>query len=782
MFGRILKKDLKRKKTMNVILLLFVILSSMFAAAAVNNINAVTGGVEHFFNEAGVKDVIVSAPYDSDLDTEIAAFPSTRSIAIEHQLTVLESTSFRYKGKKLSNFTNTSKLITADEMPIRYFDSDNNVITGVEKGGFYSNGVFTTDLDVSIGDEFEITLGNTVKTLKYLGHFKGALFGNQQADFAFLLLNDEDFKDYEKESASRIWADKVIHVETDDVQAVEDYVDGMNNVSVSTREDKKGIYVFDMISAYLMMIISILLMITGFVMLRFSIAFTITEDFREIGVMKAVGISNGAIRRLYIIKYLAISAVGALIGFFCSIPLSDSMLKTVSENMVLGSENGIMLGLISCAAVILLIVLFCYLCTRRVNKLSPIDAVRNGQTGERFRKRSIMHLGHSKLPTTGFLAANDVLSAPKQFSVMTVLFTLCLIMVTMISNFCESLQDDSLSTTFGAVKSHISLSGIYPELFLDPDAPDRLIAETEQMLRDNGMPGKAFMSFGAGYDVCYNGKKHKAVIQAAKGSSPEDFTYLEGTAPLKDDEVALTGYLMDYLGCGIGDTVTFEVNGEMRSFIITGRVSSFVGDGYSGRFHSGFRQDLSKINNTSGIQIRFDGDPSKEQIEANVEKLREVLDTDKVMTNTDVVRSVTGMYDTLMASKRMMMLLTAIVTALIVILIERSFISKEKSEIALMKAMGVPNGRIIGQHTLRFVIVAVTACIVSSLVILPLSSGMLNMIFSLIGDVSGVRTAFDAVDIFVVCPLVLIGAAAAGSFLTALYTGKINSSDTASIE
>ena len=58
MFFRILKKDLKRKKTMNVILLLFVIMSSMFAAAAVNNINAVTGGVEHFFNEAGVKDVL----------------------------------------------------------------------------------------------------------------------------------------------------------------------------------------------------------------------------------------------------------------------------------------------------------------------------------------------------------------------------------------------------------------------------------------------------------------------------------------------------------------------------------------------------------------------------------------------------------------------------------------------------------------------------------------------------------------------------------------------------
>ena len=35
MFFRILKKDLKRKKTMNVILLLFVIMCSMFAAASI---------------------------------------------------------------------------------------------------------------------------------------------------------------------------------------------------------------------------------------------------------------------------------------------------------------------------------------------------------------------------------------------------------------------------------------------------------------------------------------------------------------------------------------------------------------------------------------------------------------------------------------------------------------------------------------------------------------------------------------------------------------------------
>ena len=43
----------------NIILLLFVILGSMFAAAAVNNIIAVTGGIEHYFDAADVPDITV---------------------------------------------------------------------------------------------------------------------------------------------------------------------------------------------------------------------------------------------------------------------------------------------------------------------------------------------------------------------------------------------------------------------------------------------------------------------------------------------------------------------------------------------------------------------------------------------------------------------------------------------------------------------------------------------------------------------------------------------------
>lgn len=60
MFLRILKKDLKRKKTMNVILLIFVILCSTFAAASVNNIIAVTGGLDFILKRQAWQTTICS--------------------------------------------------------------------------------------------------------------------------------------------------------------------------------------------------------------------------------------------------------------------------------------------------------------------------------------------------------------------------------------------------------------------------------------------------------------------------------------------------------------------------------------------------------------------------------------------------------------------------------------------------------------------------------------------------------------------------------------------------
>ena len=60
MYVRILKKDLKRKRTMNVILLLFVILAGTFISSSMNNIITVRNAVDDYFEKAGAPNFIAA--------------------------------------------------------------------------------------------------------------------------------------------------------------------------------------------------------------------------------------------------------------------------------------------------------------------------------------------------------------------------------------------------------------------------------------------------------------------------------------------------------------------------------------------------------------------------------------------------------------------------------------------------------------------------------------------------------------------------------------------------
>jgi putative ABC transport system permease protein len=786
MFFRILKKDLKRKKSMNIIMLIFVILSTMFAAASVNNIMAVTSGVENYFELSGVPDAVVSENYDSKHEKEISELDGVTSVKTEHMQCIFTAKDFSHEGVHMNNFINPVFVLSDDEMPVKYFDNDNNVIKSVEKGTFYSTSVFTKDLGAKVGDTFEIDSDNVHITLKYMGRLKGALIQEAESSCPFILLNSEDFDVVDKAYGVNNFNRKTLYINTDNFDALTEFTKEHEDMyGLHSRESEKDIYLFDMLAAYIMMMISVVIMLASFVVLRFTIGFTIQEEFREIGVMKAVGVSNGSIRRIYIVKYFALAVAGAFIGFFASIPLSNMMLATVSKNMVLSSENSLLINIMSAAGIVGMIVVFCYLCTRRVNKLSPIDAVRSGQTGERFRKKSIMHLGRSKLPTTGFLAVNDISSAPKQFLIITVVFTLCMLMMTLMSTFADTLKSEKLFRSFGAQESHISIidSHLYAPLCFENDGYKKVFEDVEKMLDDTGIKAKYSTTFGDAFETEYKDKKSTRIMYGiTKGNINDDIICDEGSAPQKADEIVLTGYAMNELGAGIGDTIKAHIGSKDYEFIITGKVSSFWNNGRAAFLYKDFDSSEILAQSLTGVQLRLDGEPDDDEIKADIKKLKEYLDSDQVCTNGDAVKMMTQMSDTLNAIKKMMMIITVIVTALIVVLMERSFISREKSEIALMKAVGVQGRSITFQHMFRFVIVAVLACIVSSALILPLSNVMMGWICSMIGDISNVSVDFRPAEVFAVCPAILIGVAVIGSFLTSLYNKTIVASDTASIE
>ena len=113
---------------------------------------------------------------------------------------------------------------------------------------------------------------------------------------------------------------------------------------------------------------------------------------------------------------------------------------------------------------------------------------------------------------------------------------------------------------------------------------------------------------------------------------------------------------------------------------------------------------------------------------------------------------------------------------------ERSFISKEKSEIALMKAIGFRNHAIMTQHTGRFFISVILAQLLASCLCVPLLILFIDPIFSTMGATGGIEYQFNVVEQFVIYPLIITATVAISAFLTTIHTRTITASDTANIE
>ncbi len=113
---------------------------------------------------------------------------------------------------------------------------------------------------------------------------------------------------------------------------------------------------------------------------------------------------------------------------------------------------------------------------------------------------------------------------------------------------------------------------------------------------------------------------------------------------------------------------------------------------------------------------------------------------------------------------------------------ERSFISKEKSEIALMKAIGFKNNAVYAHHTARFLIVGIVSSVLAILLCKPLTKFVIDPLFAIMGAVEGISYEIRPIEIFVIYPLVILSATLAGTFLTSLYTKSIKASDTSNIE
>lgn len=790
MYLHILKKDLRRKKTMNAILLVFIALAATFIASSAGNLIAISTALDSYFDRAGLGDFTVVTANNGGNDGELIDFLNESELVeswgrSEH----LYLGQNLWRNGEALELQNTGFLSSLDAQ-LTFFDSDDRPLTAIEDGTIYLPLKVMEDAGLVRGDTITLRTGALEMDFTVAGNVKDAFLGSSMMGSSRLLISRGDYQTLAREGDWDNQTGAIYSVKTGDAPALQRAYNrlGFPAVVACDRSLVATTYVMDTVVAAALLAVSACLILISLVILRFTITFTLEEEYREIGIMKAIGIPARKIRGLYLVKYLAIALAGATAGFFASIPFGNLFLKRVGKNIVLPAAGGggVLLHLLCCVLIVAVVVSFCSLCTRRIGSLSPIDAIRSGKSGERFHRKGALRLSRGRMPVLPFLALGDILSSFRRFAALLVTFTIGIVLIIVPVNTVNTLGSGHLIDLFGMVESDLYLNSDERTMeFLVPGGREKLRAhlrQTEETLAQEGMPADCWAETIFRFRISLGEESTSAFAIQGTGVDAGRYTYSSGSGPAGPGEVALTHITADAVGAQIGDRVKIKIGGEEKSFLVTAIYQSMNNLGEGIRFSE--KEDLDYHYGFGGFatQVAFRDHPGEGEIAARAQRLKELFPRERIYTGAGYVSYMIG--DTAEQVDQVKQLIVAVIlaiNALVALLMMKSFLTREKGEIGMLKSIGFRDGSILAWQVLRIGIVLAAATLLGAALSGPIAQLSAAKAFEMMGA-SHIEFIVRPLEVYLLYPLLVLAVTLAVSALAALPIRRISPRETNNIE
>lgn len=789
---RIVKKDITKKKSMNFIIMIFIFLATTFIASSINNMLIVMNGTDSFLDLAGLDDYFIVTMRegngeDRSNEEKIEKLLNSSKFVdafYEDKITFLSKSNLFLSDGSVSDVSSSMMFSSVNIHNEKFFDENNKEITNMKNGTVYLNRGFLEDNKLKKGDTIIFKARNGYrKEFVVAGIVKDALLGSNMMGTKRVIISEEDFDEiYNKAELplGSIFSIKTkaidsLKAELNDADFSSIFADGRKLIKLS--------YMMDMVIAAVLLVVSLCLIIISIVMLRFIIVFTVNEEFRQIGIMKAIGIRNSGIRKIYVSKFLVLSVMGAFLGFVASIPFSNVLMKQVTRNIVL--ENGKSNYLLSIAISVIVAVLitgFAYISTRRIKQLSPMDAIRNGSTGERFKKKSPLKLHKSKTRTTGFMAVNDVLSEFKKFIVLLITGVVGIWLLLVPINTINTLNSEKIARWFSLIDCHAYIVDDARLTDCMNSAGEggyqKYLDEVKEKLTANGIEvERVFMEKLYKFKIKDGENKYYSFAIQGVGTDTFEYEYEEGKAPKYTNEVALGYTTKDAIKAKIGDKVYINNFGEEQEYIISGFYQTMNNTGEGIRFHQDVELDNRNSSGAFGVQIVFKGNPSKATIENNIKKIAELYPEAIVSDVKGFISSMLGnITDMLMPVKILVIAIVIVINVLVVVLMQKMFLIREKNKMATLKAIGFSNSNLIAWQTKRIALVLLVGILIGTLTATPFSQITSGQVFKMMGA-TRIEFVINPLEVYVLYPLLVLVTTIVGCIITMRKVRKVTVND-----
>lgn len=768
MYYRIIRNDISQSKVITLITTIFVAAAAMLVSLAAILVINLSGAIDTLMTKAETPHFMQM--HTGEIDTaRLTEFAEQNSNVDEFQVLEflnIDGARIILGDSSLAGNVQDNGFSIQSEKFDYLLDLDGNIIN-VSDGELYVPISFMKDDTTKVGDKAVIS----GKEFTVAGFLRDSQMNSTLSSSKRFLVSSNDFSEIKNLGSMEY----LIEFRLKDLSALGAFGTAYASAGLEANGPAITYPLFKSINAIsdgmmigVILLVSVLVVAIAFMCIRFTLLAKMEDDYREIGVMKAIGLRVADIKKIYLAKYAAIATAGCILGFALSLVFKGMLLENIrlymGEND--NSSFAFIFGIIGILFVFLAIIAYVSGVLRRFRKISAAEAIRFGTSQEKAAGAKRFNLSGNRLFNTNiFLGIKDVLARKRLYATM--------LAVLVISAFIMIVPQNLYNTI--SSKGFIKYMGIGNyDIRIDIQQTDNISKKAAEILKtmksDIAITQYAVLTTKTFKVKTENGTEENIKIELGDHSI-FPIEYSQGRAPAAEDEIALSALNADDLSKKVGDVITLVIEGKEKNFTVSGIYSDITNGGKTAKaVFTDNSADImwfiicAELSNKSLVN---------ERISAYTDRFAfaKISDIDEFVRQTfgSTISSVEKASYAAVA-------VALIITVLVTLLFMKMLVAKDRYSIAILKAFGFTNSDIKAQFFSRSVFVLIVGIILGTLLANTLGEMLAGAVISSFGA-STFQFAVNPLSAYLLSPLMMIGSVLIATMIGTAGVGHIKISE-----
>ena len=337
---RILWNDLKGNPLLAVTTWLFMAVSALMFALTCFLATGLLGSVDALMEAAQTPDFLQMHAGEMD-EAALVRFAAGQEQVRDYQtlrFLNLENSSIVLAGHSLADSTQDNGVCVQSGRFDYLVDLENRVIGEVRSGEIY--------VPVCYRQKYGLNAGETVRigenSFTIAGFLRDSQMNAMMASSKRFLVSDTDYKLLKSAGSEEYLIEFLLRKGADINAFAAAYTDAglpSNGPAITKPLIRMMNALSDGLMILVILLVSVVLLLISMLCIRFTLLTQLEADRREIGMLKAIGIPKGDIRKLYSLKFLVLSGLGAVCGLLLALLLKGPISAQMRE-LYGASEDG----------------------------------------------------------------------------------------------------------------------------------------------------------------------------------------------------------------------------------------------------------------------------------------------------------------------------------------------------------------------------------------------------------------------------------------------------------